>query len=233
MNQSENPHRTVVAVLFDFDGTLVHSPIDFDAMRRGVRAAASAHGVDTDELVPRDVLGLVETARARIVEPAARAAFDRDAARAIEDEELRAAAEAVPAPDAVNVLRALRAARTAIAIVTRNSRPIVLEMAARFGLEHDVLVAREDTPRPKPAPIHLRRALVALGVSPRRAVFVGDHAMDALGAARAGMRSFGVPTPGRPTAGPGSPFAARAPDVMLEGLGELAARLAPSKIAGE
>lgn len=210
----------VDAVLFDLDGTLVHSPIDFAAMKRAVRALATRHGVDA--LTATDVLGLLTQASALVAE-ADRPRFRDEAKAAILAEETRASREVVAAPGAPDVLARIRADGRKIAVVTRNSRTIAQKVLDDLALVHDVLVAREDTPRPKPAPMHLRRALVLLRVSPRNAVFVGDHAMDALGGRRAGMRTFGVPTPGDTTL---SAFAAQRPDVMLEDLQALLAHLA-------
>jgi len=210
----------VDAVLFDLDGTLVHSPIDFAAMKRAVRALAARHGVDA--LTATDVLGLLTQASALVAE-ADRPRFRDEAKAAILAEETRASREVVAAPGAPDVLARIRADGRKIAVVTRNSRTIAQKVLDDLALVHDVLVAREDTPRPKPAPMHLRRALVLLRVSPRNAVFVGDHAMDALGGRRAGMRTFGVPTPGDTTL---SAFAAQRPDVMLEDLQALLAHLA-------
>jgi HAD superfamily hydrolase (TIGR01509 family) len=199
------------AVLFDLDGTLVLSPIDFPAMRGAVRALALEEGA-SQPLVSPDVLGLVREA-SDLVQDAER--FRARADAAILELELDAARSALLAPGVELTLSALSRGGVRIGIVTRNARSVASALLARFALPHDVLVAREDTPRPKPAPMHLRRALVLLRVPKSRAVFVGDHAMDALGGRRAGLRTFGVPT-GAPGA-----FEAAQPDVMLARIDEL------------
>src|SRR5258706_6624467 len=52
----------IAGVLFDLDGTLVRSPIDFAGMKRAVRELAAGYGVDAASLHAKDVLGLVEEA---------------------------------------------------------------------------------------------------------------------------------------------------------------------------
>lgn len=203
--------REIEAVLFDLDGTLVLSPIDFGAMRRAVRTVAREEGAFRPLTAP-DVLGLVAEA-AELVRDKARFCARADAA--ILALELEAACSARPAPGAEATLAALGRGGVRIGIVTRNARSVAQAVLARLALPHDVLVARGDTPRPKPAPMHLRRALVLLRVPKSRAVFVGDHAMDALGGRRAGLRTFGVPT-GAPGA-----FVTAQPDVMLTCIDEL------------
>ncbi len=176
-----------------------------------------------------DVLGLLRDGAAFVEASAgstARAAFEAAGERVILDEELRAAALATPAPGAAELLHTLAGRGIRIGVCTRNARAIVTRLASELGLVHEVLVAREDTPRPKPAPIHLRKALVQLRRSPREAAFVGDHAMDALGARRAGMRSFGVPSTHPPSpAAIERAFLAQRPDVMLPTLLDLLAHL--------
>lgn len=211
------------AILFDLDGTLVHSSIDFEIMREGIRRVAADHGVDRARLARRDVLGLLEDACALAAENGER--VRRAAEDVLLEEERRAAEEATVDDDARALLDDVRASGRAIGIVTRNSRHIVEPLLARLGLACDTLVAREDTPRAKPAPIHVRIALVRLRTSPRHAYLVGDHAMDALGGRRAGVRTFGVPTRGDPEH---RAFEAARPDVMLARLGELRAHFGPA-----
>ena len=54
--------KLVDAVLFDLDGTLVETNIDFPLMKREVLALAARHGLDTGGLVELDILGVVERA---------------------------------------------------------------------------------------------------------------------------------------------------------------------------
>ena len=54
------------AALFDLDGTLVHTHIDFGAMKGAVLAIVSEAGVDTAPLKDRDALSIVRDVRQRL-----------------------------------------------------------------------------------------------------------------------------------------------------------------------
>src|SRR4051794_29856794 len=160
----------VKAVLFDLDGTLVDSGIDFGRMRREMLELAAEAGCDAAALAEADILDIRDAACAL--------GTDRDAALRRAEERLvaierEALERATPIAGAGELLAALRERDMRVGIVTRNCREIAEDSMARYGLSYDVLVARADTPRVKPHPAHLLRALDALAVPPAAAVMVG------------------------------------------------------------
>lgn len=180
---------TVRAVLFDFDHTLVDSPIDFALMRNGVldllRDAGCRLPPDADR---RLVLELVaELAGDR---PALAAAAEAHIRRV----ELAAAAEARPIAGAAEALAALREQGRRIAILTRNAREVTVRVLGRMAMPHDLLLCRDDVPAVKPDPAHARAALAAFGVSPAEAVLVGDFTADIACAVAADVLPVGVLT---------------------------------------
>jgi len=109
-------------------------------------------------------------------------------------------------------------------IVTRNCREIAVDSLLRHGLPHDVLIAREDTPRVKPHPEHLLRALAALDVPPAAAVMVGDGRMDVQAGRAGGLRTVGYLAPGRPA----DYFDGLAPHQVIHCLTDLLSWIFPS-----
>jgi phosphoglycolate phosphatase len=161
------------AVVLDVDGTVVTCPYDFDAMRAVVAGLAAEYGVRTAELPVRGVLEQIAQARLG----AAGAEFARRAHRAVQDIELRDAASVSFLPGAPEALAELRRRGLGIALITRNCG--LVSRAVLSGLTcYDVLLARDDVPRPKPDPDHVLRSLACLGRSPAQAAMVGDHAFD-------------------------------------------------------
>jgi phosphoglycolate phosphatase len=212
---------TVAAVLFDLDGTLVDSGIDFGLMRREMLALAAEVGCDVTELEEADILTIRDLACAHADNPGA--VRERAEARlvAIEREALERAS---PVPGAVALLAALREQGVRVGVVTRNCREIAEESMQRHGLPHDVMVAREDTPRVKPHPLHLWRAVAALDVSPAAAVMVGDGRMDVQAGKAAGLRTVGFLADGRPA----DYFVDLSPDRVINSLPDLLPWISPS-----
>ena len=62
MPASNAEFSTLRAFLFDLDGTLVETHIDFAAMARAMREMAHAAGVAEERIAGRDILGMVDAA---------------------------------------------------------------------------------------------------------------------------------------------------------------------------
>jgi phosphoglycolate phosphatase len=212
----------VRAVLFDFDYTLADSSaaiVDcFDAGLASLGLAAVApervrHTIGLPLRVALERLaGAVDAARFACF----LAAFQ---ARA---EVVMTERATVFDPVAATVGR-LRAAGLATAICTTKRRVHVERILARHSLSalFDTVAGADEVALPKPAPDVLLAALARLGVEPARAVYVGDHPVDAEAAARAGVAFVAVLTgPSRADA-----FASHPVRSFLASLAELPAAL--------
>ena len=181
----------IKAVLFDLDGTLVETHIDFPAMTQAMRQLVASAGVPKQEIEGRDILGMVYAASTWL-DANGRGdgdAFQSTAFAALEELEVQGCSHPDEIDGAASVLSELRRRNIGIGIVTRNCRRVSEILVDRFGLVHDVLLTRDDVPRVKPDPDHLHRALANLSVDAAESIMVGDHWMDIRAGIDAGCRS--------------------------------------------
>ncbi|HEY74185.1 MAG: hypothetical protein B6I35_14255 [Anaerolineaceae bacterium 4572_32.2] len=211
----------VDAVLFDFDGTLVHLNIDFSQMRADVEAILPRYGLSADSKASRYTLELIaECAQALTTRNGGEEiaeAFRRDAEAAILAIEMGAADTAQVHPGAPELLERLRERGIKIGIVTRNCRAAVEHILGKNTLTYDVLLTRDDVAAVKPHPEHLLAALRLLQVEPQRALMVGDHPMDIRAGRAVGARTVAVLT-GYSSV---ERFMPENPDLVLGQVGEL------------
>ena len=155
------------AVIFDLDGTLADTGLDFAAIRQ--------------ELNFPDGIGLlehIETLEDPELVAQARAVIDRH--------EMEGAARATWIDGAQQLLSDLRKSAVPTAILTRNSRKAVTYTHQALGLDVNLILTREDC-RPKPDPEGLLQIAEALEVDPALTVYVGDFIYDLECARNAGM----------------------------------------------
>lgn len=204
------------AVLFDLDGTLVRTAIDFGAMREAMRTLARERGVAEATEGESDVLVLAQ----RLGEAAGEEAR-REALAHLEAIERAGCVSPEPIEGATALLKALAGRGIKVGVVTRNCRSVALELLMARALSHDTLVAREDCPRFKPHPEPLWLACQRLGIPAAASAMVGDYWPDVAAGRAAGVRAtIGIQWPHDP---PGR-FAGHPPDWQVDSL-RAAARL--------
>lgn len=157
------------AILFDWDGVIADTSLDFTEIRHryfGTRQAM-----------------LLEDART--LAPSARESLMRD----LHDLEMDGARRAVPVAGSRRVLDMVRSRGIPWAVVSRNCRDSILEAAHRCEVDLPPLVlSRDDSAHVKPDPRALTDACAALGSDPAHTLFIGDYIYDMMGARRAGLR---------------------------------------------
>lgn len=156
------------AVVFDMDGTLVDSQLDFARIR------------DDLEIPPGQ--GVLETLTGMQGEAAERAW------QILHDHEMTGARLAKWMPGAQEALAALEEKRVRFGVLTRNSRQAADLVSQQLGLRTRWLLTREDAP-PKPNPTALRNLCREWGLSPGEVAMVGDFHYDLDAGRNAGCRT--------------------------------------------
>jgi HAD superfamily hydrolase (TIGR01509 family) len=154
--------------IFDMDGTLVDSKLDFDAMRRE--------------------MGLAGTLP--LLEAIAQANAD-DAERCwavLHEHESRGAERATLFPGVRQFLDALAERGLRRAVFTRNSRLSTTATLDRLRLAFDPVVCREDGPA-KPHPAAIWKICETWGLRPSECIMIGDYRFDIEAGRRAGAHT--------------------------------------------
>jgi HAD superfamily hydrolase (TIGR01509 family) len=156
------------AVIFDLDGTLISSKLDFRAIREQTGCAPG-----------EDLLRYMETLSS---------AERSEVAQIIHEHEMEDAHSCELLPGVKAMLQALAKKNIRMAIVTRNSASATRIKLARTGIALTQVITRDDAP-PKPAPDALVNLAKHWGVEQKSCVYVGDYVYDLEAARRANMHS--------------------------------------------
>jgi phosphoglycolate phosphatase len=184
------------AVVFDLDGTLVDSRIDYERMAGMIREVLFDAGVPEERLTDRRRIYQIIRGGDKVlaemgVEPADRMHLASEMERIMNQVELEGAHLAKPMRNAGEMLSALRARGLGIGIATRGCRDYAVESMKLTGIHSyvDKCLARDEVPYPKPDPRHLLDVVKSLGVDPDEVFYVGDTSTD-LETANAAMVEF-------------------------------------------
>ncbi len=185
------------AVIFDYDGTLVHLNIDFAALRRDVERSLIGYGVELDRLEDLYILEMINEGAGLIswINPSEGTSFYHEAHEFVREHEIRAAEKGDMLPGAMDTLKRLKEQGFKVGIITRNCKE-----AVEIGFPHieqycDVFIPRDGVKRVKPHPDHLGMVLEKLAVeNPSCCLMVGDHILDIKAGKRMEMKTAGVLT---------------------------------------
>ncbi|HTS33645.1 MAG TPA: HAD family hydrolase [Thermoplasmata archaeon] len=189
----------LLGVVFDLDGTLVLSNHDFVRMRKTLIRLAEKYGVVPGHLSVNDPIHrTVEKAREELRNSGAPDGnvfrFEAEYHKAIDAIEMEALPRTVARPGADALLKALTDRGFRIGLLTRSSEQFARGALLRTGLgPYFAYLRTRSTPGPaKPSPEALLALLREMEVPRDRAVFVGDHLIDAECATAARVRFYAL-----------------------------------------
>ncbi|MBW2340578.1 MAG: HAD family hydrolase [Deltaproteobacteria bacterium] len=185
------------AVIFDFDGTLVHLNIDFSVMRQGVETFLGEYGIEPDGLKGLLILEMIDEATKLISEkdPLEGQLFYHRAHELVTEHEVRAAKNGRILSGVTMVLKLLKKRGVKVGVITRNCDKAVKIVFPRIEQFCDAFVPRDYVTRVKPHPDHLVLALRKMSVSKSECcLMVGDHPTDIEAGKRVGIKTAGVLT---------------------------------------
>lgn len=189
----------LLGVVFDLDGTLVLSRHDFARMRQNVVRIAEKYGVVPGHLtINEPIHRIVEKAREEMRTTGAPDGvlyrFEAEYEKTIDAIEMEALPRTVQRPGAEELLKGLMARGYRLGLLTRSSEFFARGALVRTGLApyFPYLRTRSALGPAKPSPEALFAILREMEVPIGRALFVGDHLMDAQCATAAHVRFYAL-----------------------------------------
>ncbi|MGP8076532.1 MAG: HAD family hydrolase [Thermoplasmata archaeon] len=189
----------LLGIVFDLDGTLVLSHHEFGRMRAEVIHTAEHYGVPPGHLsVQEPIHRIVEAAREELRNSGAPDGiyyrFEAEYQKKIDTIELEALPRTVARPGAKELLKILSLKGFRIGLLTRSSEIFARQSLIRTELApyFDYLRSRSTAGPAKPSPEALLLLLKEMGVPIDRALFVGDHLLDAECARAAHVRFYAL-----------------------------------------
>ncbi len=192
--------KSLGAVIFDLDHTLIKSQIDFSAMKMRMvnylRAEYPAFSELDNKWTTYEIVGYTAQYLEKQGTPEAVPRVTCELNRIMVDIEMTSVSKATLIDGAVEALNTLRNAGLKRAILTRSCRKYAEEVLKTTGLSIfvDEVAPRDDCENPKPNPSQVYWLLNRMKVSSNAVVMVGDHPTDALCAKNAGIEFIGVLT---------------------------------------
>jgi len=153
--------KVVKAVLFDFDDTLVHLPVDWSPLKTRFR---KEFGFSEDQ-------GMIAMLKA--AEPDVFNKMNSVLGK-VEEE---AVAKAEISEDTIRTLKVLKENGIKLGVITHNTNQGLEAFQKRVGIQFDVIMTRQSKLY-KPDPRIMEIALDKIGVSKEDAVFVGNSNTD-------------------------------------------------------
>ena len=189
------------AVLFDLDGTLVISTIDFMKFRTRLLSyvrdkVADNSGYSTRETTVSMIARFEGEMRAKGIDEHTIDSYLDDIDAFLNEIELENVEETGPVPGAKELLRSLKEKKVKIGILTRGSPEYAKRALKIARLDHfvDAMVARDRNSgiRPKPSPESAFALAERLEVRKEDAIMVGDYSIDYACAENSGIRFYGI-----------------------------------------
>ena len=158
----------LAGIIFDIDGTLVDSKLNFTEIRNEMQLSPGEPILEAlEQMSPTDA---------------------ERCQKILAKHEEQGVRQAVPFPGVNELLEDLQQRGVRIAAVTRNRQKLGQEMLARWSGSFEVILGRENGPI-KPDPWSILSICQQWEVEPSRVIFLGDYLFDMQAGRNAGTRT--------------------------------------------
>ena len=220
--------NTLKGIIFDLDGTLIHTSINFTVMKERMINFLEEKGFPEGCLTPKLTTVVIIATCEEILREKGRTQEEIDEVHRKLEEimnlgELEAIQDVSEVDGVRDALQELREAGYKLAVLTRSHHAYAVEALSKIDALDlfDVILGRGETPKPKPYREALEHTAMLLSLDPKETIFVGDNHIDANSAVNAEVSFIGVKTGRRGDLS----WDGRFPEVLLGSVTDLPAYL--------
>lgn len=184
-------------VVFDLDGTLIESHIDYERMGQLIKNVLVKYGMTEPLEDRRKIYRVIRGGKATLIEFGHPQNNIEQTLVEMEEVmnlvELEALPTLLPKPNALKTLTVLNEAGFKLGITTRSHHKYANLSLRKTRMEKffDMIVARDDVPWPKPDPRHLLHTIDLLESKKESTLYIGDTSTDLMTANAANVRFIG------------------------------------------
>jgi len=211
-------------IVFDLDGTLVNSEVDFPKMKRNMIAVLEEHGAPKGVLTPQMTTVVILERAEKYWEEQGKSEKERqwlrdETTRLMDQGELEAVESLTLIPGTSVAIHQLRKMGYRLAILTRSHHEYAVKALEKTNMirDFDLILGRGETPQPKPYAEAMIHAAKLMGLGLDEVLLVGDHHIDSTCAVNARCHFIGVATGPRPE----KAWEVNKPEVILPSVADL------------
>ncbi len=184
--------KSKLAIIFDFDNTLVKSSINFPAMKISMARHVKKHGIDfgKDEEVPRNYTAGNIIDEVKKYDKKNNTNLTEELWGMVEKFERLGMESITIDQDIYPMLEFLKEKGISTSILTNNSKKPTIEVLERYNITNyfDIVIAREDIEKMKPDKEGLITIIDKLSLNLDDVLFIGDSWVDGVAATNAKIR---------------------------------------------
>ncbi|MEM3606880.1 MAG: HAD family hydrolase [Candidatus Bathyarchaeia archaeon] len=190
--------KNIKGIIFDLDGTLIKSNINFLEMKKKIIDYLKSLKLDfkIKDVSSTSISELIEYAVNKVEDEKLRRNILKETNKLMNEEELKNLTSVSQIEGVKEALKTLKNKGFKIGVLTRGCREYALKSLEKTCLKDliDCLIARDDIDKPKPNPVSALKLIEEMKLTPKEVLMVGDHALDFLCAEKAGIKFIGVLT---------------------------------------
>ncbi|MFN4227014.1 MAG: HAD-IA family hydrolase [Candidatus Ratteibacteria bacterium] len=188
ISKKQSNYKVTKGIVFDFDGTLVISPIPFKKIKEKILKEAKKRNLRfKKELSILELLDFIKKENRKKGKE-----FYIIGHKILKEQEIKASQKAKLREDVIKTLNNLKKNNIKIGIITRNCKESVINVINKFKIPYDILLTREDVKKVKPNTYHIEKCLKLMDLKKDEVILVGDHPFDIRCGKKLNIKTIGI-----------------------------------------